>query len=86
MYTFCLKYSYGNPLGDPITQVDPGFRQGVIDLVWDKYGDDNESVRKTRDRNRLQPFNGYAYPQVELHLQPEYLLVQIHSVEMFLLI
>ncbi len=53
---------YGNPMGDPITQIDPGFRQGVIDLVWDKFGDD--PLRVTRDNQKLQPFNGYAFPEV----------------------
>jgi hypothetical protein len=48
--------AYGNPSGDPLTQIDPGFKAPVAELLWD--GDVT-----TRDRKQLSPVGGYAYPE-----------------------
>jgi hypothetical protein len=50
----------GNPEGDPLTQMDPGFRQPVIDLTWSQ-------DRTSRDVRDLQPVGGYAMPEVSCY-------------------
>ncbi len=46
---------YGNPQGDPITQLDPGFRQPVALLIY--------VAKDNRDEDFLSPLAGYTYPE-----------------------
>ncbi|KAA0162852.1 hypothetical protein FNF31_03115 [Cafeteria roenbergensis] len=53
----------GNPDGDPETQLDPGFRNSVVELVWDQ---SNEHL--SRDMRYLQPVGGFAFPEYSCHM------------------
>jgi hypothetical protein len=48
--------AYGNPSGDPLTQIDPGFSAPVAVLKW-------HPDSKTRDARQIVPVGGYAYPE-----------------------
>jgi sporozoite microneme protein 2 len=50
----------GNPSGDPILQIDPGFRAPVIAL---EYSPPEEQVLLSRDKSMWVPTNGYYYPE-----------------------
>ena len=57
-YTFTsvsISLYYSNPHGDPETQVDPGFKNPVIDLLYTTDG-------LTRDQAFLLPKGAIAYP------------------------
>ncbi len=59
-------YAYGNPIGDPITQIDPGFKAPVAKL---RYSDDGDISRyMTRDEAYLAPLGGYTYPEFSCYL------------------
>lgn len=53
-------YAYGNPMGDPITQIDPGFRAPVAHL---DFSSEFGPVERTRDDHHLRPLGAYSYPQ-----------------------
>lgn len=49
----------GNPIGDPDSMVDPGYRDPVVKLTWRK---NDEGV--TNDLKTLQPLEGWVRPEV----------------------
>lgn len=57
---------YGNPQGDGVSLVDPGFTQPVVKLEWDQ-----DAAFNTRDLRDLQPKQGYAYPEIACHHSSE---------------
>eukprot|EP00921_Rhytidocystis_pertsovi_P009215 GHVQ01014818.1.p1 GENE.GHVQ01014818.1~~GHVQ01014818.1.p1 ORF type:complete len:592 (+),score=60.43 GHVQ01014818.1:170-1945(+) len=52
---------FGNPLGDPVLMVDPGFRDPVVQLTWST---DLDSGGVTNDLRTLQPLQGFVRPEM----------------------
>eukprot|EP00947_MAST-08B_sp_MAST-8B-sp1_P006413 g6413.t1 len=56
-------YYQGNPLGDPKTNLDPGFRAPVVQLKFCQDGPPPNGDCLSRDVRDLQPTNGWAAPK-----------------------
>ena len=52
---------FGNPIGDPILQIDPGFKGPAALLMWSE-------GNPTRDAQYLAPVGGYAYPETSCYM------------------